>query len=109
MVAVELQLRSDFLFLLHGKPDSVQHEVGRLCCSCFVCNDAVVKQIPNHRQIEHTLFGVDIRDICDLFMVWSICLKLSVQQILVFMELLTHLSPPSAAANLCADGLGDGA
>jgi len=99
LVAVELQLRSDFLFPLHSKADGIQHQVGTLTCSRFVGNDAVVKQIPNHRQIKNSLAGMDVRDIRDPFVVGSFGLKLSVQQILIFMKLLSHLSPFSAAAN----------
>ena len=79
MVAVELQLRSDLLFLLHGKSDGVQHKIYTLICSGFICNNAIIEQIPDHRQIEHTLPGMDIGDIRDLLVVGAVCLKLSVQ------------------------------
>ena len=65
LVAVELQLRSDFLFFLHSKTDDVQYKINRLCCTCFVSNNAVVKQIPDHRQIKNALPGMNVRNIRD--------------------------------------------
>ena len=41
--AVELQLRSGFLFLLHSQTDSVQYKIDSLCSGSFVCGNAVVK------------------------------------------------------------------
>ena len=99
MVAVELQLRSDFLLLLHGKSDGVQYEIDRLCCSCFIRNNAIVEQIPNYREVKNTLTGMDVGDIRDSFVVWPVSLKLSVQQVFVLVKLLSHLSPLSASAN----------
>ena len=61
LVAVELQLRSDSLFLfLHCQPDRVQNKIAGLPGCCLIGHDAVVIQITDHRQIQHTLLGLDI-------------------------------------------------
>ena len=99
MVAVELQLRSDFLFLPHRKPDGVQYKIACLCSSCLVGNNTVVKQISNDRQIKHALTGVNVRDVRDPLVIGAISLKFSVQQVFVFVNLLPHLFPLPAAAN----------
>ena len=43
LVAVELQLRSDFLFALHSKSYRVHDKIDGLCCPCLVSNNTVVK------------------------------------------------------------------
>ena len=43
---------------------------------------------------------MDVRDVRHPFAVWFVCVKLSIQQILVFVELLPHLSPFSGTPNL---------
>ncbi len=64
MVAVELQLRSDFLFLLlHCQTNGVQNQIHRLFRSSFVGHNAVVIEIPDYGQVQHALFGVDIKDV----------------------------------------------
>ena len=99
MVAVELQLRSDFLFLLHRKSDGVQYKIDCLCGPRLVGNDTVVKQIPNDRQVKHALTGADIGDVRDPLMIGAISLKFSVQQVFILVKLLPHLSPFPAAAD----------
>ena len=71
-----------------------------LCCS-FVGHNTVVIQIPDHGQVQHTLFGVDVRDVRYPFAVWCFGVKVSVEKILVFVYLPAHLLPLSAATNLC--------
>ena len=101
LVAVELQLRSDSLFLfLHCQSDRVQDKVDCLLCSCLVGYDAVVIKISDHGQVQHTFLGVDIGNIRDPFGIWSICPKLPIQQILLLMHLLTKIYPLSTATNL---------
>ena len=59
LVAVELQLCSDPLFLFpHGKSNGVQHQIHRLLCSGLISHDAVVIEIPDNGQIQYTLLGV---------------------------------------------------
>ena len=99
---MELHLRSDFLFLLHGKTDGIQYEIHTLTCSCFARNHAVVKQIPNHGQIEYTLSGMDEGNIRDPFVVGSVRLKVSVQSIFVFVKLLAHLPHTAVSISLVA-------
>ena len=71
LVAVELQLCSDPLFLFpHGEPNGVQHQIHRLLCPGLVSHDAVVVEVTDHRQVQHTLLGVDVRDVRDPFAVW---------------------------------------
>ena len=64
LVAVELQLRSDSLFLLlHGQADGVQNQIYRLLCSGFVSDNGIVIEIPDHGQAQ---YGVDIISLdCD--------------------------------------------
>ena len=78
-VAAELQLCSDLLFLLHSKTDGIQYKIDRLGRPCFVCNNTIIKQITDNRQIQNTLTSLNIRNICDPFMIWSSCMKISVQ------------------------------
>ena len=100
LVAVELQLRSDPLFFrIHCQMYGVQDKIDRLLSTGLISDNAVIVQIPNHGQIEHPLFGVDIGDICDPLLIGCICLKVSIEEILVFMDLLSHLSPFSTAAD----------
>ena len=100
LVAVEAQLRSDCLFLLlHRQTDGVQDQIHRLLSSGLISHDAVVIEIPDHGQIQDTLLGVDVRDVRYPFFVWPICVKFSVQQILIPVDLLPHLLPFPAAAD----------
>ena len=46
LVAVEVQLRSDPLFLFaHSKADRVQHKVNRLFCASLISDNAVIYRI----------------------------------------------------------------
>ena len=96
----EVQLRSDCLFLvLHGQADGVQNQIHRLLCFGLVSHNAVVVEITDYGQVQNTLLCVDVRDVRDPFAVGSICVKVSIQQILILVELLSHLLPFPAAAN----------
>ena len=94
LVAVELQLRSDSLFLfLHRQPDRIQHKIDRLSGRCLVSYNAVVIQIPDYGQIQYTLLRMDVGDVRDPFCIRPVCPELSVQQILVLMYLLSKVNP----------------
>ena len=100
LVAVELQLRSDPLFLtLHGQANGVQNQIDCLLCCSFVSYDAVVVEVPEHRQVQYALIGVDIRDVRYPIAVGSVCLEHPVEQILILVYLLSHLLPFPASAN----------
>ena len=65
---MELQLCGDRLFFsLHGKANGVQYKVHGLLCSSLVGNNAVIIEIPDYRQIQHTFFGLDVGDVCHPF------------------------------------------
>ena len=101
LVAVELQLRSECLFLLlHGQPDGIQDQICRLPCTSLVSHDAVVVEVTDYGQLQHTLPGMDVRDVHDPFAVRPVCMKLSAQQIFILVNLLSHLCPFSLAADI---------
>ncbi len=94
LVAVELQLRSDRLFLLlHRQTNGVQDQIHRLLSSGLISHDAVVIEIPDHGQIQDTLLGVDVRDVRYPLVIGPVRVKVSVQQILIPVDLLPHLLP----------------
>ena len=94
LVAVELQLRSDSLFLLfHCQPNRIQHKIHRLVCCCFIRHNAVVIQITDHGQIQYALFGMNIRNVCYPFCIGIVCAKLTVKQVGVLVLLLSQLDP----------------
>lgn len=83
MVAVELQLRRDSIFLLlHGQADGVQNQIYRLLCFGFVSDNGVVIESPDHGQVQYALFGVNVENVCCPFAVGSVCGKLPIEQIL---------------------------
>ena len=98
LVAVELQLPSDFLFL-YSKANGIQHQVDCLRSCSFVGHDTVVVQIPDHGKVQDSLLGVDVGDICDPFTVGSFCVEFSVEQIFILVYLLSQLFPLSAPAD----------
>ena len=101
MVAVELQLRSDPLFLLfHCLMNGIQNQIHCLLGSSLVGDDAVVIEVPDYGKVQHTLLGVDVGDVCYPFAVGFVRMELPVQQILVLVYLLPHLLPFPAAADL---------
>ena len=101
LVAVELQLRSDSLFLfLHRQPDRVQYKIDRLSGRCLISYNAIVIQIPDYGQIQYTLLRMDVGNVRDPFRIRPVCPELSVQQILVLMYLLSKVSPLPATVNL---------
>ena len=76
---MELQLRSDLLFLLlHCQTNGVQNQIHRLFRSGFVSYNAVVIEVPDHGQVQHALLGVDVRDVCYPFAVGFIRMKVPV-------------------------------
>ena len=87
------------LLLLHCQTDGVQDQIYRLLRSRLISYNAVVIEIPDHGQIQYALLGVDVRDIRYPFSVRPICVKFSVQQILIPVDLLPHLLPFPAAAD----------
>ena len=94
LVAVELQLCGDLPFLfLHCQPNRIQYQVHSLSCGGFVIYNTVIIDIADHGQIQNTLTGMDVGNICDPPGVWSICLEIPVEQVLIFVELLSHLNP----------------
>lgn len=100
LIVVERQLRSDTLFLqLHCQAVSIQNQIHRLLGSGLVDQDTVVIDIPEHGQVQYALFGVDVRDICYPFVVGSTRMKISVEQILILVKLLSHLPPFPPAAD----------
>ena len=80
LVAVELQLHGDPLFLFpHGKTNGVQHQIHRLLRSGLVGRDTVIVEVTDHGQIQHTLLRLDVRNICYPFAVGPVCVKLPVE------------------------------
>ena len=101
LVAVELQLRSDPLFLLlHSQADGVQNQIHRLFGTSLVGDDAVVIEIPDHGQLQYALLGVNVGDVGHPFAVRAVRMELPVQQILILVELLSHLLPFPTPADL---------
>lgn len=98
LVAVELQLPGDFLFL-YSKSNGIQHQIDCLRSGGFVSHNTVVVQIPDHGKVQDSLLGVDVGDICDPFTVGPFCAEFSVQQIFILVHLLPQLFPLSAPAD----------
>ena len=69
--------------------------------SGLVSHNAVVIEVPDDGQVQYALLCVDVGDVCYPFPVGAVRMELPVQQILVLVELLPHLLPFSAAADLC--------
>ena len=101
LVAVELQLRGGSLFLpLHGQANGVPHQVNCLLCFGLVGDDSVAVELPDHGQIQYALPGVDAGDVRYPFAVGFVRVKLPVRQIFVLVDLLPHLLPLSAPADI---------
>ena len=98
LVAVELQLCGDFLFL-YSKSNGIQHQIDCLRSRGLVGHNAVVIQIPDHRKVQDSLLGVDVGDICDPFTIGVFCVEFSVQQIFILVHLLSQVLPLSAPAD----------
>lgn len=45
--------------------------------------------------------GVNVRDICNLFGVWPVCMEIPVEDVFVPMDLLSHIAPLPIAADFC--------
>ena len=76
----------------------VSRTIFTVCWVSLVGADAVVIEVPDHRQIQHALFGVDVGDVRYPLAVGFIRIKLPVQQILVLVDLLPQLPPFSLFA-----------
>ena len=101
MAAVELQLCSAPLFLFtHRQTNGIQYQIDCLLCIGLVGNDTVIIKIPDHGKIQHALLCVEVRNICYPFAVRSVRVKLTVQQVFVFMYLLPHIDPFSAPPDI---------
>lgn len=100
LVAVELQLCGDLLlFSVYGLADCIQYQIHCLLRRSLVSHNAVVIQISDHRQIQYTLFGLDIGGVGHPFVVRCFGVEVPIEKILVFLLLLSHLLPTSAATD----------
>lgn len=91
---MELQSPGGLLFLLlHRQADGIQDQTYGLRFCRFISCDAVIIKVPDHGQIEDTLAGVNVRDICDPFGVRSVCMEIPVEQVFISMDLLSHIDP----------------
>ena len=77
--------------------NGVQNQIHRLLCPGLTGHDVVVLEAPNYGQVQYVLLGVDVGDVRYPFAVGSACVKLSVEQIFVLMNLLSYLLPFPAA------------
>ena len=80
MVTVELQLCGDLFFSL-GCSDCRKNKIDILFSTSFVCNNTVVVEVTNDRKIQCALSCFNIRNICYPFLIGSICVEISVEQI----------------------------
>ena len=84
LVAVELQLRSDSLFLSpHSKTDGIQYQIHCLLCSGLVGHNAVIIEIPDHGQVKDALAGMDVGNIRDPLCVGTVSVELPVEQVFI--------------------------
>jgi len=98
LVAVEVQLCSDFLFL-HSIFNSIKDKVNRLLCPGLVCDNTIIIEISDHGQIQDTLASMDVGYIRNPFCIWFICLEIAIEQIFKFMYLLPHNFVFSSSTN----------
>ena len=84
---MELHLCGDLLFFL-GSSNRAKHKIHILLCTGLVCDNTVVVQISDDRQVQYSLFGLDARDIRHPFLIWLFCAEISVQQIWIAMQLI---------------------
>ena len=80
--------------------NGVQNQVDRLLGVGFVGLNAVVLKAPDHEQVQYALLGVDVGDAHYPFAVGPVHMKVPIEQILVFKDLLLHLLPFLASPNL---------
>lgn len=83
-----------------AQTDGVQDQIHRLVDPGFVGHDAVVKEVPDHGQVQHTLPNLNVGDVRHPLAVGHVRMEFSVEQILVFVYLLPHLLPFPASADL---------
>ena len=80
LVTVELHLCSD-LFLSLGCSDGGKNKVGILFGTRLVCNDTVVIEVADNRQIKKSLPCLDIGNIGYPLLIRSVCMKISIEKI----------------------------
>ena len=91
LVTVELQLCSDFLFFL-GCFNRTQNKIYVLLGSGFVGNNTVVIQISDNRKLQYTLFGMNVRNICNPFLIWSFSFEISVQKVGISVQIISVIA-----------------
>ena len=95
MVTVELQLCSD-LFISLGDTYRIENKIDRLFRPCLVCNDAVVIEVADHREVKEALTGSYVRNICYPLLVRPLCDEVTVEKIRKTVESFPVLHiPPS--------------
>ena len=100
LVTVELQLRSDLLFSL-CHTDCICNQLHCLPRTRFICHDAFIIKITDHRQVQHTLAGLDVGDVCYPLLVGPFCMKVPIQQIRVAVQVINSPAVSLSAADLC--------
>lgn len=60
-------------------------------CSGFVGNDAVIVKVADYGEAENTLCGMYVRNVRYPLDIWSIGNEAAIQQVLIFMYLLSHI------------------
>ena len=88
------------ILFTHRQTNGIQYQIDCLLCAGLVGNDTVIIKIPDHGKIQHALLCVEARNICYPFAVRSVRVKLTVQQVFVFMYLLPHIDPFSAPPDI---------
>ena len=101
LVAVELQLLSGSLFCRsHCQVYRVQYKIHSLPCCCLVGNNTLVEQVTDHGQIENAFPCLNVGDVRNPLRIGTLCVKLAIKQIGVFMDLLPKIHPLAPAADL---------
>ena len=95
---MELQLCSDLLISLGGTY-RVENKIDRLLCPHFVCDDAVVIEIADHREVKEALSGAYVRNVCYPLLVWPICCKIAIKKIGITMKCFSVLHIPPSPNN----------
>ena len=74
--------------LLHRQADGIQDQTYSLGFCRFISYNTVIIKVPYHGQIENALACVNVRDICNPFGVWPVCVEVPVEQVFIPMDLL---------------------
>ena len=56
-----------------------------MACGGFVGHNAVVVEVPDHRQIEDALAGLDVRDVCHPLGIGLVRMKLPAKQVFIIL------------------------